>query len=463
MSFDYLQTQVVVVGAGSAGISAAIAAARSGVKTILIEKDSELGGTSVKSWVSPFMSFHDSNSNPVNGGFLDEIIMELKKIGGTTGSLECKGKPPWGKNSTITPFDPYLLSYTYIRLLEDAGVNIMLHSFVSDVIMEKNNIVGVIVEGKGGRKIISSQVVIDASGDADVAYLSGVSYNKGRQKDGLMQPATLYFRLGDVQFDKIKNYLENNLDDFRWYAFPVVKEPIIEKYDPEAFAFSGFIKAIEDSCQNGELHLGRETLNAFPGLRKGELIANATRVNNIDSTNSLDLTKAELDCRKQVVSFVNFAKKSLPGFANCYLINWASQVGIRESRRIVGDYILNEKDIIDGRHFEDVIVRSTYPIDIHNPDNKQSTWKSLSALYYEIPYRSLVPKNIEKLLVAGRCISTTEEAHASTRVIPNCISMGQAAGMAAAISIDEKTEVRKINISKLQQRLIKTGQLVDVN
>lgn len=463
MAFNYIQTQVVVVGAGSAGIAAAVAAARSGVKTILVEKSSELGGTSVSAQVSPFMSFHNSNSNPVNGGFLDEIIMELKKIGGTTGSLECKGKPPWGKNSTITPFDPYLLSYTYIRLLEDAGVNIMLHSFVSDVIMENNNIVGVIVEGKGGRKIISSQVVIDASGDADVAYLSGVPYKKGRRGDGLTMPATLYFRLGNVQFDKIKNYLENNPDDFRWYAFPVVEEPLIEKYDPEAFAFSGFIKAIEDSCQKGELYLGRETLNAFPGLRKGELIANTTRINNIDSTNSLDLTKAELDCRKQVVSFVEFAKKRLPGFAACYLINWASQVGIRESRRIVGEYTLNEKDVINGRHFEDVIVRSTYPVDIHNPDDKQSTWRCLSAPYYEIPYRSLVPKKIEKLLVAGRCISTTEEAHASTRIIPNCISMGQAAGMAAAISIDEGTEIRKINILKLQQKLFKTGQLVDIN
>lgn len=450
------EKDVVVVGAGSAGVAAAISAARNGATVLLVEKNGTVGGTSVVSWVSPFMNFHSATGEPVIGGLLDEIIGRLKAIGGTPGPLPCVGRPPWGKRPTVTPFDPNLLSLLYFQMLQEAGVELLLHTFLSEAIVRDGAVRGIVVQNKSGRGIVMGRAFVDASGDGDLAALAGAPFQKGREKDGLMQPATLYFRVGGVDTAAIAEYITAHPEDFRWYAFPIMPPDAPPEFERTPVTFSGFVHAIEKAKQSGELYLGRETLNGFAALRRGELVANTVRVNFVDGTRAEDLTRAEIDARTQVLSFMRFAVKRLPGFSNAHLLDVATSIGIRESRRIVGDYIITGEDVIEGRKFDDVIARSAYPIDIHNPEDSRSTWIQIKEPY-DIPYRALLPRGVENLVVAGRCISASHEAHASTRVIPNCIAMGVAAGTAAALAVSKGVTPRQLNVAEVQRRLLDMG------
>jgi len=300
----------------------------------------------------------------------------------------------------------------------------LLYTLAVDGIVENGKVKGVIVESKSGRQAILSDIVVDCSGDGDIAARCGALFKKGRDKDGLTQPPSLMFILANVdtkESDKI----------------------------PRSEVYQLTKKAHELS----ELPSSVDQLWFFT-LQNGIVSVNGTRVNRVDCTKVKDLTRAELESRKQIPQVIAFLRKYIPGFKSATLVGTGPIIGIRETRRIEGDYILNADDIVEARQFEDQIAKSGYFIDIHNPEGAGVTLRYVKdGGAYGIPYRCLLPKIIDNLLVAGRCISTTYEAHASTRVMGPCMAMGQAAGTAAALAVKEKITPRQLDVQELRRAL----------
>jgi hypothetical protein len=293
--------------------------------------------------------------------------------------------------------------------------------------MDENIIRGVLVHNKSGIQTILGKVIVDATGDGDVAVMAGAPYEKGRKEDGLTQPMTLNFRMGGVDIERMPS-----------------REKINRLY--------------KEAKVRGEITIPREDVLWFLTTRRGEIHFNTTRIIKVDGTRAEDLTRAEVEARRQMVELVKFLRAKVPGFENAYISSSGTQIGVRESRRIIGEYVITGEDIMEARKFEDVIARGSYPIDIHSPTGEGTTNPPMPpGLSYDIPYRSLVPKNIDNLLIAGRCISSTHEGQSAIRVIPIVVAIGQAAGVAASLSAKLNIPPRKLDISLLQKTLREQG------
>jgi hypothetical protein len=412
-----LNTDVLVVGGGVAGFAAAIASARAGGRTILVERYGFLGGAATAGLVGPFMVSRSSSGEFIESPIFLEVIDEL----------EARGSCLRGElfDQPHIAFDPEVLKTIILEKVLDAGVSLYLHSFAGGVILKEERFSGVTLESKSGQFRIFSKVTVDSTGDADLAWMSGAPFKIGREKDGLMQPATLFFRVGGVDASKM---------------------PAREEMDRI------FLKARDDRRVN----VPREKLLWFETTREGELLFNVTRVTGVDGTKVEDLTRAEVSGRKQVSEVFDFLKSEVPGFAGSHIVSVAPQIGIRESRRIVGEYLLTEDDVMRGADFPDVIAKCSYPVDIHDPKGKSTTFKPLTKPY-DIPYRCLVPKRVENLLVAGRPISVDHVAHSSTRVMPTCMAVGEAAGIAAALSVKKKCSPKHVDVGAVQDVLAGLG------
>lgn len=393
------QTEVLVCGGGPAGFAAAVASVRLGVKALLVERYGFLGGMATAGLVNPFMI----SKGVKIGGVFQEVIERLKK------ENACKEGELFDQPHII--FDPEILKLVLFEMVEEAKVKLLLHSLITGAIVKGKEVKGIILENKSGQSQILAKVIIDATGDGDVAALAGASFEKSK----LLQPMTLNFRVGGVEEERMPSRQE------------------MDKLFREA-----------------NLSIPREKLLWFETVRKGEIHFNTTRIS------TEDLTQAEIEGRKQVKELMEFLKSKVSGFEKAYLLSTGVQVGVRESRRILGEYVLTEKDILEGRKFTDVIARGSYPIDIHEPKGKGVIWKPLRSAY-DIPYRCLAPKSIDNLLVAGRSISVTHEALSSVRVIPTCMALGEAAGVAAALAVKEKISPRKVAVSEIQKVLIGQG------
>jgi hypothetical protein len=456
----HADVDVLVAGGGSAGWHAAVAAARQGARTLLIERHGTLGGTMTNAMVQPFMSYHNPIGEAVVGGVWQEMIDRLTELGGSTGpAMAADGNPPWGKNPSVTPFEPEVLRYVAQELVLESGAQLLMHTWVAGAIKEGDALRGLVVESKSGRQAILAKCVVDATGDADVAALAGAPFAMGREEDNLSMPMTLYVKMGGVDYDAIRQYVEENPDDLRWWAFPKIDQSLSDEFEKAPVSVSGFMKLVREARESGELYLGRETINILPCPRKGEAVLNCTRVGRLDPTRAEDLTTAEVEARRQAMSVVAFARRRMPGFQNAELLSIAPTIGVRESRRIVGEYVLNLEDVVECRRFDDVIAKSAYNVDIHNPHDDKSTWHEIKDAY-DIPYRCLVPRDVENLLVAGRCISTTHEASGSVRMTPHVAATGEAAGVAAALAAAGGVSPRDIEVSELQSALHDAGAIL---
>ncbi|KPJ69396.1 hypothetical protein AMJ44_03935 [candidate division WOR-1 bacterium DG_54_3] len=417
------QTEVLVVGGGPSGFAAALASARMGVKTLLVERYGFLGGMATAAEVNPFM-ISKVSGRPIIGGIFQELVGELKK------KKACEDGEVFGQPHIV--FDPEILKSILFELATKADLKLLLHSCVSGAVIKGEEIKGVIVQNKSGEGRILAKAVIDASGDADIAYMSGVTCFKGREEDRLMQPATLYFTLGGVNEEKMPS-----------------REDIDKMY--------------RKAKAEGRIKNPREKVLWFKGVRAGELHFNSTRVTKIDGTKAADLTKAEIEARRQVMELVSFLKKEIPGFESSYLLSTGVQIGVRETRRIKGEYILTEEDVTQGKKFKDVIAMASYPIDVHSPTGEGTIFKPLgTGNHYDIPYRCLLPQEISGLIVVGRAISVTHEALSSTRVMPTCMAIGEAGGTAAALSVIDKVMPKNVNVENLQKQLREQGAIIDV-
>jgi len=412
-----LNCDVLVAGAGPAGFAAAIAAAREGVKVILIERYGFMGGMATAGLVNPFMLSRSESGEILMSPIFKEVVRKLKERSAALDG-ELFDQPH-------IAFDPEVLKSILFDMVSSSPIKLYLHSFVGGVILKENRLVGSIIEGKAGQFRIFSKVTIDATGDADVAWMSGAEYELGRPKDNLMQPATLNFRVGGVRVDIM---------------------PSREEMD----------KAFRLAKEEGRIKTEREKLLWFETTRAGELHFNVTRITRVDGTKVEDLTRAEVEGHKQADEIFNYLKTEVKGFEDSFIVSTAAQVGIRETRRIIGKYVLTKEDVLDGKSFDDEIAKCSYPIDIHDPKGKGTTFRPLTRPY-GIPYRCLIPNKIENLIVAGRPISVDHEAFSSTRVMPTCMAVGEAAGIAASLSVKRKASPAKINAEEVRQFLVKFG------
>lgn len=442
------EADVVVVGGGPAGVNAALAAGRQGAKTVLIERYGFIGGMSTAALVYPWMTFHTLEGKQVIKGIAQEIVDRLMARGASPGHV----RDTVGFVRTITPFHPEAYKVLAMEMFKEAGVKLILHSFVDEVKVEAERIRSVVLTGKSGRIEVKGRMFIDTTGDADVAYLSGAPCRQGRDEDHLTQPMSMKFRMRGVDLDKVKQYMLDQPDEF--YS----KTPFDELPDLPLTGVLGFYK----HWQEAKLPINRDQVLCFTGLEKDEVLVNTTRVQGLDGTNVEDLTEAEEQGRKQVMMVAEFMTKRLPGFENASISQVGAQIGIRETRRIEGQYTLEVDDVLSGRKFPDVIARSGYPIDIHDPSGKgvKAAWVQGDGAY-DIPYRCLLPKRIVNLLVAGRCISTSHEALATTRLSPSCMATGQAAGTAAGLALKLGATPSSLSWQELKQVLIEGGALLE--
>lgn len=437
-----IEADVVVVGGGPAGIAAAIASGRQGVKTVLIERYGFVGGMSTAAMVYPWMTFHTDSGEQVIKGIAQEIVDRLQERGGSPGHL----RDTVGFVRTLTPYHPEIYQVVAADMLREAGVTLLLHSFVDDVAVSDGVIEGVYVTNKSGRTLVRGAVFVDTSGDADVAKLSGAETLQGRDGDNQSQPMTMKFRMRGVDLAQIKAYMLQHPEEF--YS----KTPIAELEHLPLTGVSGFYSHWKKSG----VPINRDQVLFFAGPADDEVLINCTRVQGLDATSAEDLTLAEQEGRKQVLMMAEFLQRDVPGFQRASISAVAPQIGIRESRRIVGHYLLTKDDVVQGRKFGDVIARSGYPIDIHDPSGKGVTASFISGDgAYDIPYGCLLSMNVPNLLAAGRCISTSHEALATTRLTPSCMATGQAAGTAAALSVKNGVTPGKLDIASLQEELRK--------
>ena len=405
--------EVLVAGGGPGGFSAAISAARNGADTLLVEQYGFLGGMATMGLVNPFMTYWAGDEQIIEG-VLRELTERLAALGA------------YGKGSR-TAFDPEAYKYVCDQMAQEAGVRLLFHTMLTDAATSGGEITSVEIANKSGKSRIEADVYIDGTGDADLAFLAGAKCEKGRDTDGLMQPMTLNFRVCHVDQDRIAPREEFN-------------------------------RLYDSAKADGRLDCPRENVLMFPTTRKGEVHFNQTRVNYADGTSAEDLTRAEIEARRQMWQFLAFLHRDVPGFENAEVLVSGPQIGVRESRRVMGDYVLTEEDVLRARKFDDCIARGSYSIDIHSPTGAGTVIKRLKpGESYDIPYRCLTPLGLDNLLIAGRPISATHEAHSSLRIMPICLAIGQAAGTAAALSIKQQVAPRALDIPLLKSTLRSQG------
>ncbi|HEV2121687.1 MAG TPA: FAD-dependent oxidoreductase [Chloroflexota bacterium] len=445
------EADVLVIGGGPAGIGAAVGAARAGARTVLVERYGFLGGNATASLVGPFMtSFSNDGSRQIIGGVFDELVRRMEEVGGAihpervrAGSAEA-GYYRFGHDH-VTPFDPEVLKVLAADMVLDAGCSLVLHTSFVDPILEDRAVRGAFVHNKGGLQAIAADIVVDCSADADVAFRAGAPTQKGREADGKMQPMTMFFVIEEVDDAAVDAHIR---------AHP----------EEEGMLFHGIVEAAK---ARGAFPIPRDKIGIYRTPEPGVWRVNTTRLLGLDGTNPDDLTRAEIDGRKQVFALLEFMRRECPGLATVKLREIAAQIGVRETRRIVGEYVLTAEDLATGRHFEDVIALAGYPVDIHPVDGAAGGVQAAleaglrTADVYEIPYRSLVPLQIEDLLVAGRCLSATHEAAGAVRVMPPCFAMGQAAGVAAAIAAEQRVAPRTLDPTRIQSILRRQGAILE--
>ncbi len=440
-----MRYDVIVCGAGPSGINAAISASRNGANVLLIEATSLLGGNAVNSLVAPWMTFHKQQKRVV-GGIASEMVERLVKSNDSLGYVN----DPLGFCETVTPVNIEAVKALFFDMIKEENIDLLLNATVFDAKVENHTITSLKIMSKGQVKEFEADVFIDTTGDGELSVKAGAKYIYGRESDNLAQPMTMIFQVGHVDLGKLKQAMIDDPEDF----------VLSEDYDYSYIGISGFFKKVSKAKKNGDFDLPRDRVLLFEDVIPNSVTINITRIQKLNPLDPMDLTKAEIQGREQIKKGFAFLKKYIPGFENSYISATPVSIGIRETRHIIGEYILNYQDIVSGKKFNDSVALSGFPVDIHSPDGQKL---ELPEVHLEepisIPKRSLLVKDLDNLLVAGRCISATHEACASIRVIPTAMALGQAAGTIAAMAINKKQTIREIPTDLLQETLKKQGQI----
>jgi hypothetical protein len=446
-------TDVLVVGGGPAGIAAAVGAADAGARVVLAERYGFLGGNATAALVMPLMSFHTRKSaqgkvgattllptdhgpgDPIVAGVLKRLLEHLVRSGGAI--------PPSLDTGYVVPFDPELFKLAALDLLDEAAVQFLFHAFAAEILRDGDHgerVTGVVFETKSGPIVVRAPVIVDCTGDGDVAARAGAPFEIGRF-DGLTQPMTLMFRIVDFDRAAFEDYVRGHPDQWR--------------------GVHGLWDLVHKASAAGELDLPREDVLFFATPHEREVSVNTTRITRVLGVDVWDLSYAEWCSRQQMRQIAAFFHKHVPGFERAYVAQSGVNVGVRETRRILGDYQLTAADVLGARKFDDAVARGAYPVDIHNPDGKGTVLKHVPlGEAYDIPLRCLLPRETENVVVAGRCISGTHEAHSSYRVMPIVMATGQAAGVCAAPSVRTGSRLRAVPVRAVQRELLRQGAVL---
>lgn len=439
---------VIVCGGGTAGVFAAVAAAERGQKVIIVEQFGGLGGTATFGLVTPLMHTH-INGDPQCSYIVPKLNAKLFEMG----ALSAEGRN----------FDPMGLKVALEALCMEAGVKILLHTFISDVIKDGDAIKGIVVSNKSGTFVIEGKMFIDCTGDGDVSVLAGADYTKGNPETGKCQPISLRYVIDGVDIAALGEFIKDkpaevginnacSYDKERGTVYMAV----CRKGDwTLSYLFDQAIEAGDLAPED------KWYWQAFcmPGRPTSVAFNNPEFFDDVDGTDAEHLTRTQLEGKQRIYRQLKFYKKYLRGFDNAYIGEIAEMVGIRESRNIVTEYVLTAEDLLTKRKFDDAFCQSNYPIDIHG---KTLTNKYVAAVddtkpWYEVPYGSLVVKGIDNLLVAGRCLGCEFLAQASLRIQPSCRSSGEAAGIAAAMALEEGVLPREIDGRNVRKTMEQEG------
>lgn len=418
------QADVVVLGAGSAGCTAAIAAARAGARTLLIERYGFLGGTSTMV-LDTFYGFYipGDDARRVVGGIPWEVVERLRARG-----MVIERPSSYGAGQAVT-YDPPTLQVVWEEAALESGVALRLHTFCVDVLRDDDRITGLVVAGKHGLGVIAGQVFVDASGDADLCARAGIPFQPAGD-DGPPQSLTTTFRLGGVDVARARQVSRAELT-----------------------------RLMKEANLSGDYRLPREEGSVHRTPLPDVVATNMTRVAYVDATDPAILTPAEIEGRRQALEYARFLRERVSGYEHSYLINFSTQIGIRETRRVYGDYRLTREDVLAARRFPDAIAQCGAPIEDHHPAS-DTRWEYVPAgQTYDIPFGCLVAQGVSNTLIAGRCLSASHDAHASVRSMGQCMAMGQAAGTAAALAVDAGVPLRALPVAQLQERLRRDGVL----
>lgn len=400
---------LIVVGGGISGVSASVAAARQGLSVLLIEKFGSLGGAMSNSLVYPFMPHRTKGENGrvTSAGIFNEIKNRHYAYGDTS-------------------WETY--KFVFDAMTSEAGVDVLFHSAVFEAITENRKIKSVKVATKSGVLEFCADFFIDTSGDGELIAMTGCDFQLGRESDGYCQPMTTCFRISNADVEKF------NQD-----------RPILQaKY--------------KEYKEKNLITNPRENILVFGGIGKGILHFNTTRIVKMDPTDPFAVSKAEILAREQILEMFNFLKEHSESCKNASIINIANHIGVRESRKLKGVHILTEQELLACEKFEDTIALGCYDIDIHNPTGTGTYIHSFGeGEYYSIPYRSLLPKEYDNMLVAGRCLSADHVAHSSVRIIPICSCLGEAAGVAAAVCKKDGVNAHTVDVQKVREILLENG------
>jgi hypothetical protein len=442
-AIDAGKKHVLVVGGGLPGMAAAWGAAKAGADTLLVEREGYLGGDATAALVTTLMSYRSQHPRkpeegtarlfPADygdgtaavGGFYLELVNRLVREGGAI--------PPSAETGFTLALDPEILKLAALDLMEDAGVGLLFYAQASNVLGERA-VEGVLFETKSGPLCFRADAVVDCTGDGDIAALAGAPFALGREQDGLTQPVTVFFIVQDFDKDRFDAYCR---------AHPGQWQDVY-----------GLEELIRQAEQAGDLHLQRENILMFATPYKDAVLVDSTRVTKVNGTDVWDLSRASVENLRQVKEIADFLKGYVPGFEHSRVAQSAPAVYVRESRRILGDYVLTSDDILEGRTFSDVVARGAYCIDIHNPDGRGTFVRHLlPGTVYDIPLRCLLPRETDNLLVAGRAISGTHVAEASYRILAIGSATGQAAGVCAALASLGRIPPRRVDPKDVQSVL----------
>lgn len=429
----FSRVDVLVCGGGVAGIAAAVAAARAGAKTLLIERAGFLGGTAT-------------------GSAMGLIVVPASELSGFPREFFARLAAEHGAGlGDVVPWDIEAYKLTAMDMLLESGAEVLLYTMVSEPLVRDRQIEGVIVDNKSGRQAILAQVVIDSTGDGDVAARAGLPFVKGREEDGAMRPATVMGRIGNIDLHRFKAYVDANPQDFSQDDGRRVVD-----LEQGIVRIDGFFSVVEKAKQLGlldaqaPLHYLR-----FSGVNRREhsdralLICNSTRVYNVDGTDAAEITRAEIEGRRQLRQIVRLCRDLLPGFEHSFLVDTSAYLGIRETRRIRGRYTLSYADVAGGERFADSVAVMTSVdyggAEVHGPDHghegsTEDLWArklALKLMRFEFPLGCMIPAGFSRLVVAGRCASVTHDVDKFARNMAPTGLMGQAAGVFAAIMARE--------------------------
>ena len=438
---------VVVIGGGIGGSMAAVAAGRAGAKVLLVEREGYLGGMLTAAGVGPMMTFHTGDFQLVQG-VTGELIDRMVAAGTSPGHIF----DTTGYTFSVTPFDAEGMKLELDRMTEEAGVDVLFHAALTGVEKQDGRVTGAIVQAGANSIVCRGRIFVDATGNADFAVLAGAPTVLGR--DGLCQPLTMNLKITHVDLDAVRAYVKAHPEEF----------PAIQ-HDPgmvdraEQLSLAGFTGLWAKARQSGLLSFDREVVLFFETANPGEIIVNTSRIPEMDPTDPAQLSEAERIGRKQCDELWRFLKTMVPGFENAQRIMTGPQIGVRSSRQLRGAYEIAVDDIVQARHFKDVVACNAYPVDLHSPKPEiPSLHCHLKAgQYYTIPYRALYCPEKAELLVAGRAISGAFEAQAAFRTTPCVGAIGHAAGAAAALAARMTGDVRSVDVDALQDLLVSQG------